>query len=224
MAPPAKKRKCSGKLSKDWIRLFGGCIVESKLGEQYARCILCSRDVKVSASGVYDVKEHIRSKVHQTNEELRDKHATVKAFFKPSTSAVTASSNATKAEILFSYFVAEHNLPASASDHFTDLVHTMFPDSAIAKSFKCKRTKMTQIMKRCLATTSTKAVIDHCRTAPFSLMVDESNDKKSDKRLGMLVRFFDSAIGRSVTRLLDLPVCNNGKAEDIFGVINETLR
>ena len=55
-------------------------------------------------------------------------------------------------------------------------------------------------------------------------MVDESNNKKSDKRLGMLVRFFDSGIGRSVTRLLDLPVCNNGKAEDIFGVIDETLR
>ena len=39
--------------------------MESKLGEQYARCTLCSRDVKVLVSGVYDVKEHILSKVHR---------------------------------------------------------------------------------------------------------------------------------------------------------------
>ena len=38
------------------------------------------------------------------------------------------------------------------------------------------------------------------------VMVDESTEKKSDIRRGMLVpvRFFDSAIDRSVTRLLDL--------------------
>ena len=39
--------------------------MESKLGEQYARCTLSSRDVKGLASGVYDIKGHIRSKVHR---------------------------------------------------------------------------------------------------------------------------------------------------------------
>ena len=44
------------------------------------------------------------------------------------------------------------------------------------------------------------------KMVPFSPMVDESTEKKSDVRCGMLVpvRFFDSAIDRSVTRLLDL--------------------
>ena len=40
-------------------------------------------------------------------------------------------------------------------------------------------------------------------------MVDEINDKKSEKRLGMLVRYFDDGLGRSVTLLLDMPVCND---------------
>ena len=56
MAPPVKK--CSGKFSKNWVVLGArvrGFIVESKLSEQYARCILCSHDVKVIASGVFDV-------------------------------------------------------------------------------------------------------------------------------------------------------------------------
>ena len=58
MTPPAKI--CSGKFSKNWIYVvlgarIRGFIVESKLGEQFARCILCSHDVKVMASGVFDV-------------------------------------------------------------------------------------------------------------------------------------------------------------------------
>ena len=47
----------------------------------------------------------------------------------------------------------------------------------------------------------------HCKSVHFSLMVDESTEKKSDIRRGMLVpvRFFDPAIACSdcVTRLLD---------------------
>ena len=31
----------------------------TKTGEQHVRCIVCSRDVKVAASSLYDVKEHI---------------------------------------------------------------------------------------------------------------------------------------------------------------------
>ena len=40
-----------------------------------------------------------------------------------------SSSVITKAEVLFPQFVAEHSLSASITDHFTDLVKVMFPDS-----------------------------------------------------------------------------------------------
>ena len=48
-----KKRQ----FSKDWIRLFGDSLLNQswvypKLGEQYTRYILCSRNVKVLASGI----------------------------------------------------------------------------------------------------------------------------------------------------------------------------
>ena len=39
-------------------RMFEGIIAPSKLGEHYAWCVPCSRDIKVSASGVNDVREH----------------------------------------------------------------------------------------------------------------------------------------------------------------------
>ena len=225
MATPARKQKCTGKFLNEWTAKFGGLIVRSKSGEQYARCVVCSRDVKVASSGLYDVNENMNSKLHASNLKMHEDVATVRAFFKPRTNSDAEAADAvTRAEVLFSYFIAEHNLPGATGDHFTELCRIMFPDSAIAKRFRCKRTKTTQVIKKCLAAVSTASAVEHCKTGPFSLMVDESNDKKSDKRLGMLVRYFDDGLGRSVTRLLDLPVCNLGKAEDIFGKINSTLR
>ena len=70
MAPPAKRRKCTGKFQNEWVAMFGGMIVQSKTGEKYARCsvcTVCSRDVKVAASGLYDVTEHMESNLHTAN-------------------------------------------------------------------------------------------------------------------------------------------------------------
>ena len=46
--PPAKKRKqYAGVYQADWGRMFEGMIAPSKLGEHYAWCVPCSRDIKV---------------------------------------------------------------------------------------------------------------------------------------------------------------------------------
>ena len=39
----------------------------------------------------------------------------------------------TEAEVKFCHFIAEHNIPFTAADHFLDLVKSLFPDSKIAK-------------------------------------------------------------------------------------------
>ena len=67
--------------------------MESKLGEQYARCIVFTRR---GSFGVWRLRRQ-RAHRHKSSPDergLQDKHATVKAFFKPNISAVTASSNA----------------------------------------------------------------------------------------------------------------------------------
>ena len=59
-----------------------------------------------------------------------------------------------RAETMFAFAVAEHNLPFSVADHFSDIVKKivkkMFPDSEIAAKFACKKTKCTQIVKQAL--------------------------------------------------------------------------
>ena len=147
MAPPAKRRKGTGKFQNEWLEKFGGMIVPSKTSEQYARCSLCSRDVKVAASGLYDVNEYIKSNLHKANLIKHEEVATVIAFFKPQTNCSDAANEVTRAEVMFAYFVAEHNLPATIGDHFAYLARAMFPDSDIAKRFRSKRTKTTQLMK-----------------------------------------------------------------------------
>ena len=133
--PPKKRPKISGKFQEQWINLFKGVIVASKIGPEYARCTICSRDIKVAASGVFDVRMHLGTSMHQSNETKSKTYKPMTSFFgaKPHTSAAV-----TKAEVSFCNFVAEHNLVASVSNHFTDLVKTMFTDSAVAKSFRCK--------------------------------------------------------------------------------------
>ena len=57
--------------------------------------------------------------------------------------AIDVPDSITTADILFLFFVARHNLPANVSDNFTDQDPRLFPDSVIAKDFRCKRTRTT---------------------------------------------------------------------------------
>ena len=87
----------------------------------------------------------------------------------------------------------------------------MIPDSEIAKKFSCGRTKTTGIVKVDLASHFTKRVIEGMST-PFSLLMDESNDK-TDKSYIILVRVLDP---EARSWFLDMPVVNTGTAEDLF--------
>lgn len=56
----------------------------------------------------------------------------------------------------------------------------------------------------------------------FSLMVDESTDRNTDKQVVILTRVFCES--QIVTKFVDMPTCNLGSAEDLFGVINKSFR
>lgn len=128
-------------------------------------------------------------------------------------------SGVTRAEVVFAYFVAEHNLSFTVADHFTKLCKVMFPDSKIALKFSSGRTKTTQIIKRSLAPALHQDVITNLKTQPFSLAIDESNDRNCEKSLAVLVRYFTSQ--SATTRFLAMPICNIGTSENIFGHLQQ---
>ena len=62
----------------------------------------------------------------------------------------------------------------------------------------------------------------HNMSNPFSVLMDESNDKQ-DKSCIILVRVLDAELGNVKTRLLDMPVVNIGTAENLFSALKESL-
>ena len=127
------------------------------------------------------------------------------------------------AETLFSNFVAEHNLPFAISDYFTKLCKKMFTDSEIANGFACGRTKTTQIVKRAVAPDLLDDVVQKCRSQPFTIMCDKSNNYGNDKCFVILVRVFDDNLGSTQTRFLDMPIVNIGTAANLFLALDQSL-
>ena len=78
------------------------------------------------------------------------------------------------------------------------------------------------VIKGCLAPAYTDPVIERCRTQPFSLMIDESNDRSTKKRLVILARFFEGDCSKM--RLLDLPELSSGTAAAIFETVDKFMR
>ena len=107
--------------------------------------------------------------------------------------------------------MAKHNLAFETSNHATKLFHRMFPDSEIAKRFACGHSKTAAIIKEALAPHYLSKSL-HDMSKVYSVMMDESNDKKS-KSCIILVRVFDSHVGDVRTRFLDMPVVNIGTAK-----------
>ena len=196
-----------------------GIIQPSPKGEEYTYCVPCCKSITVAVLGVYDLKSHLQTAGHKACLEKTKTFRPIDCHFKTH----KQQSSTLESEVLFCQFVAEHNLPAAIADHFTYLVHRMFPDSEAAASFTFKHAKTSQVIKGSLAPAFTKPVIERCKTGPFSLMIDESNDKNEAKRLAILVRVFEEG-NSAKTRILDMPAVPGGRAQQIFDAVESVLR
>ena len=66
-----------------------------------------------------------------------------------------------------------------------------FPDSEIAKSYHCARTKTACILNHALEPYLKNELIDAMRKEPYSLYVDASNDSRLSKMNPLTVRIFN---------------------------------
>ena len=159
---------------------------------------------------------HIKGKCHIDMAKAGSTSTSVANFFKPQTSL-----NVIEAEARWSLFVAKHNLSFMTSDHANKLFVKMFPNSEIARKFKCSRTKTTAIVKGALAPYFLNSTLESMDN-PFSIMIDESNDK-TDKSCIILVCVLDNKVCDICKRFLDMPVVNNGTAANLFDARKSSL-
>ena len=190
------------------------------IGNLYAWCTICAIDFGVSHGGRNDVTSHLKSKRHIDMSKITHLNTSITSLFAQRS---TDQDLTLEAEVRWATFIAKHNMPFMSSDHATKLFGKMFPDSQIASKFACAHTKTTAIVKLALAPYYTKKVIASMSNGPFSLLMDESNDKV-DKSCIIFTQFLNPQVGEVRTRFLDMPVVNIGTATNLFDALKESIR
>ncbi len=218
VATASKKAKCACRWQPDWKRYF---LSKSSRGDSYAYCTICRGDFSVASGGLHEVKRHVESKKHKEYLSGAANQPNIASSF--ARSSCSTSDQVTIAETYFSMFIAEHNLPFMAADHFSKLCKVMFPDSKIASEYSSGRTKATAIVKHALAPTLNLEVVDQCISSPFTILCDGGNDQLEKKYFAVMVRFWCETACQAITRFLAMPVCNVSTAAALFEALENEL-
>ncbi len=113
-------------------------------GVYHAHYKSCNADISIEHGGRDDIKRHLASQKHIDLEAASSSTSTITHFFAKLGSS--EEDQVTKAELYFTSFIIEHNIPISASDHAGSLFRNRFPDSKIVKKYQCARTKTSHII------------------------------------------------------------------------------
>ena len=125
---------------------------------------------------------------------------------------------------MVSNVTVQHNLSISVADHLGQLFKNTFPDSPIACSYACTKTKTFCIINRAFQPYYHKQIIDYCKNHLFTVGHYGSSDISVQKTNPIAVRIFD--INRSKTLSEHFySMCltdgeNAGKAYKIFEKID----
>ncbi|KAI8117613.1 hypothetical protein CVS40_10527 [Lucilia cuprina] len=126
------------------------------------------------------------------------------------------------AEAAFVYHTITHSHSYQSADCSNKLFKQMFPDSNVASTFTCGKTKLSKIATNILAKYSIETVLkdlndDH----PFSISTDASN-KGNIKTFPIVLRYFSKHTGVN-TKLLNFYESNSEMSKDIAESLKSKL-
>ena len=140
-----------------------------------------------------------------------------------STATNKLNEKVTRAELLFSGFIAVHNLSIATADHSGSLFREIFPDSKTAAKYKCKRTKTTHVLTGAVTKDNAEEIPKYLQSSWYGIATDRSIDE-TDKYLSVLVRY-EVPHGLIQTSLLDMPDINVGSdAQTTFNTIDYAIK
>ena len=147
--PAPKKKKYLVKFNDAWCSKYI-FIRKSRKGEHFAPCTICGSDFSIGRGGQNDISKHNATETHKKYVEAETKQRKL-IDFTASSATANLDEKVTKAEILFSGFLVEHNLPLATADHTSKLFKSMFPDSKIETKYSCGRTKTSHTLTGAVA-------------------------------------------------------------------------
>ena len=214
----AAKYKCA--FNSEWCKSYPIKVVKNDKNSFF--CIPCGKSLSCSHQGIKDVKVHCSGQLHKKHVQSSSGNKSLLDLFE-----VSKADTVTRAEVMATNFLIQHNLPISTSDHMGLVFRAMFPDSEIAKHYGCGRTKTSAIINKALGPHCHEYMVNHIRTHPFSLGIDGSSDTDVEKMNPMTVRIFDINGPKTVSSHFYNMCVTSGrdasKADTIFQVVQTKM-
>lgn len=210
MAP--RKEHRNQKFTDRYITEFG-FIRASRKSEFHAFCTMCNCDVSIAHSGRGDIITHSKSVKHVANFKSCKSTNRLDNFL-----SVNGDLQTTRAEVLFTSFLLEHNIPLAAADHAGPLFKNMFPDSNEAKKYSCGRTKTSYLVKE-IAQECTRKIVAATKKTAFSVATDGSNSG-DDQLYPIVLTYYNESLCKVSAELLCLPkLCGPSTGANIAQLI-----
>ena len=183
-----------------------------KKDANYARCSLCSCDLKYSAQGFTQhsvVKQHkdvskIRFGVNKTQKIFSSTFLSKALPQRSLTLDAPLQSKVSTAEAMWAFKVAEKDFTLQDCHHIPLLFKNMFPDSSICQSFSMFKSKVSYIFQDGLGPLLLKWTCQsvHHSSSGFTIIFDETTTEEKIKQVDILVRYWDEEKHLVVTKYL----------------------
>lgn len=177
----------------------------------HAYCKPCKRTL---GAEVTTLKRHKTSAVHKKMMDEMERQEEQEDQERPSQQEEGLPSyiktRVAYAIILFTCFIAEHNLPFLIADHAISVMKAMFPDSQIAQALSIHRTKCSEVVQL-LGQFFKDKTVQQLRENKFSVIIDETTDMSTTKSCTIIVRFHDNDTNLIETKFLDLIDVHEGE-------------
>lgn len=184
------------------------CIQPLAENPEKAFCTVCNSSFSIVHQGRRDVESHIQGMEHEQLVAVVNFCQKIKSFVPDQ----TAADKVTNAEVMFTAFLLEHNLPYEASSHAVPLFRKMFPDSDIAKKYGCAATKTAAIVNYSLAPSLHDPLVTHLQENPFSLAIDGSSDTGTESMYPLVLRIYDEKLKAVCSRFWKMCLVSDGTA------------
>ena len=133
----AKKKKYFVSFSEE-LAIKYNCVKKSRKVERFAFCTTCSNDFGIEYAGEKDIKRHLETPKHKSSVKFLKLSCSL-TDWASSTATNKLNEKVTRAELLFSGFIAEHNFSIATADHAGSLFGEMFLDTKIVANTNVRK-------------------------------------------------------------------------------------